>query len=109
MSEIWPKTLPLPQRKGYGTEYQEEVLRTQGEAGLRQHRLRFASPPEKITAHWLMTEDQFLVFEEWWSVHSGMDWFMLQDIGEVRFIQAISSIPVATSLWSVNGVLEVKS
>ena len=57
MSEIWPKTLPFPQMKGYGVEYQEEVLRTQGKAGLRHQRLRFAGPPEKITAQWLMTED----------------------------------------------------
>ena len=55
-----------------------------------------------------MTEEQFAVFEGWWSVHSGMDWFTLLG-SEMRFIQGISSTPVATTgLWSVNGVLETK-
>ena len=66
MTEVWPDRLPLPTIEGYGIQPDEAILRTEMEAGPARQRRRFTNVPSRITVRWVMSAEQFLLFEAWY-------------------------------------------
>jgi len=113
----WPTTLPLPTVDGYGVQPGDAILRTDMEAGLARQRRRFTSVPSIISVRWLMTRNQFAVFEAWYKKYAkeGAEFFDIELLGGVgitthnaRFTQQFNATLLNGRLWTVTSQLEIR-
>ena len=118
MTEVWPDRLPLPTIEGYGIQPGEAILRTEMEAGPARQRRRFTNVPSRITVRWVMSAEQFLLFEAWyrWAAAEGGAWFEIDLLGglgmvpqEARFTRQFEARPHRGLLWEVTSGLEVRA
>jgi hypothetical protein len=117
MTISWPPTLPLPTVDGYGVQPGDAILRTDMEAGLARQRRRFTSVPSIIAVRWLMTRNQFAVFEAWYKLYAkeGAAFFDIDLLGGVgitthnaRFTQQFDARLLNGRLWTVTSQLEIR-
>ena len=59
----WPNDLPAPLVDDYNEERQNQVLRTEMDAGPPQTRRRFTASIDKFSVSWVMTESQVSTLE----------------------------------------------
>lgn len=75
----FPAIIPAPLLEGYGLAPQNAILRTDMEAGAARQRRISTDMPTDITARWIMTQQQFAVFEAFWKykLYDGAGWFQM--------------------------------
>jgi len=115
---IWPsEKLPSPTIQGYGISPGEAILRTEMEAGPARQRRRFTQVPSRINVRWVMTQEQFAVFEAWYRFQAkeGAEWFLIELKGglgllaqEARFTRQFQARVYAGVLWEVSSELEIR-
>lgn len=117
MTITWPPTLPLPTVDGFGVQPGDAILRTDMEAGLARQRRRFTAVPSIISVRWLMTRNQFAVFEAWYKFYAkeGAAFFDIDLLGGVgitthnaRFTQQFDARLLNGRLWTVTSQLEIR-
>lgn len=113
----WPTTLPLPTIQGYGVQPGDAVLRTDMEAGLARQRRRFTSSPSTINVQFLMTRNQFAVFEAWYKFEAkeGAEFFDIDLLGGIgltthtaRFTRQFDAKLRNGTLWDISSELEIR-
>ena len=117
MTVYFPKKLPYPTVEGYTIKPDEAIIRTEMEAGPARQRRRYSQTPSKISAKWIMSPEQFSLFEAWYKYHSqeGAEWFYITLLGglglieqEARFTQQFEASLLNGLLWIVSSELEIR-
>lgn len=123
------KYLPAPQWSGWSEDRQDNVIRSQMDAGPAKTRRRFTAVPKYQTCRWVFNSEQLRIFEEWWEteIYSGaisFHWmspvsdklvqarfrkpYTFKPMGEPMVIKtAESGEKYIYGLWEVTGELEV--
>ncbi len=113
----FPSNLPYPKVDGYSIKPDEAIVRTDMEAGPARQRRRYTQTPSKITVNWMMTRDQFSLFEAWYKYHAkeGAEWFYITLLGglglieqEARFTQQFEASLYNGILWEITSELEIR-
>lgn len=113
----WPTNLPDPLTSGYSIQPQQAFIRTDMDQGPARQRRRFTTTPTVYSVKWIMSEQQFGIFESWFrdEVDDGAAWFTINLRGgtgiqavEARFMQPWTSTRVAP-MYEVDGQLEVRN
>ena len=113
----WPTTLPLPTIQGYGVQPGDAVLRTDMEAGLARQRRRFTNSPSAINVQFLMTRNQFAVFEAWYKFEAkeGAEFFDIDLLGGIgltthtaRFTRQFDAKLRNGIFWDISSELEIR-
>jgi hypothetical protein len=117
MPVFWPQTLPLPTVEGYAVQPGDAILRTEMEAGLARQRRRFTDVPSVIAVRWVMTRNQFAVFEAWFKLYAkeGAEFFDIDLLGGIgitthsaRFTRQFDARLFNGNLWEVTSQLEIR-
>lgn len=117
MTTTWPVTLPPPTVDGYAVKPGDAILRTDMEAGLARQRRRFTDVPSVIVVRWVMTRNQFAVFEAWYKLYAkeGAEFFDIDLLGGIgmtthnaRFTQQFDAKLVNGNLWEITSQLEIR-
>lgn len=113
----WPTNFPDPLTSGYSIQPQQAFIRTDMDQGPARQRRRFTTTPTVYSVKWIMSEQQFGIFESWFrdEVDDGAAWFTINLRGgtgiqavEARFMQPWTSTRVAP-MYEVDGQLEVRN
>ena len=114
----WPDRLPLPTIAGYGMTPADTILRTEMESGNTRTRRRFTRTIARVTAAWVMRDDQYMIFEAWFEHRAlgGAAWFSARLYGgmgthaqEARFVQPYQATPLIGDRWQITATLEVRN
>ena len=114
---IFPKRLPYPTVEGYSIRPEEAIIRTDMEAGPARQRRRYTQTPSKITIKWIMSPEQFCLFEAWYKYYAkeGAEWFIITLSGgiglteqEARFTQQFEASIISGRLWQITTELEIR-
>lgn len=117
MTVYFPKKLPYPTVEGYTIKPDEAIIRTEMEAGPARQRRRYSQTPSKISAKWIMSPEQFSVFEAWYRYRAkeGAEWFYITLLGglglteqEARFTQQFEASLLNGYLWQISSELEIR-
>lgn len=75
----WPSRLPLPQLNGHGYTPGKRLIETGMDSGASRFRRKFTSVHDKMSARFLMTNDQAAFFEGWfkYALNDGANWFVM--------------------------------
>ena len=81
----FPKRLPYPTVEGYSIRPDEAIIRTDMEAGPARQRRRYTQTPSKIAVKWIMSPEQFCLFEAWYKYYAkeGAEWFVITLLGGI--------------------------
>ncbi len=113
----FPKRLPYPTVDGYSIRPDEAIIRTDMEAGPARQRRRYTQTPSKIAVKWIMSPEQFCLFEAWYKYYAkeGAEWFVITLLGgiglteqEARFTQQFEASLAAGRLWQITTELEIR-
>ena len=113
----FPKRLPYPTVEGYSIRPDEAIIRTDMEAGPARQRRRYTQTPSKITVKWIMSPEQFCLFEAWYRYYAkeGAEWFVITLLGgiglteqEARFTEQFEASIIAGRLWQITTELEIR-
>lgn len=113
----FPKRLPYPTVESYSIRPDEAIIRTDMEAGPARQRRRYTQTPSKIAVKWIMSPEQFCLFEAWYKYYAkeGAEWFVITLLGgiglteqEARFTQQFESSITAGRLWQIITELEIR-
>jgi len=66
MKIVYPSTLPLPLKDGYGLKRKSGVKGTEMESGIRRFRQTTRNAPTDVSVTWSFTESEFAIFEGWY-------------------------------------------
>jgi len=114
----WPSNFPEPLLEGYGFKPDENVIRTDFEAGAARQRRRFTAIGKRVRAAFLFDSDALMdTFREFWrdDIEDGAAWFEmglplgagLTTLG-VRFVGVYEAHPLGGGLWRVSGEIETE-
>ena len=117
----WPDFMPAPQLGGYGLQPQKATERTPMSAGPARVRRRFTRVPTFIPQTWILTADQFGMFE-WWvenSIDGGAAWWIGQQKNGTGLVQVpcrfiekdggpYQAKALGGDLWEVTAMVEVE-
>lgn len=75
----WPSRLPLPQLSGHGYTPGKRLIETRMDSGTSRFRRKFSNVHDKLSARFLMTNDQAAFFEGWFKyvLNDGANWFVM--------------------------------
>lgn len=114
---VYPKSLPMPLREGYGFTPVSPIRRSQKVSGRSVQRRLYRSVPTVASVRWIFSDAQALAFEAWFEeqLGSGSRWFEcpLKVPGGIRPYKArfvdIYEGPnlVGLSSWSFSAELEL--
>nr|DAT36017.1 MAG TPA: hypothetical protein [Caudoviricetes sp.] len=113
----FPKRLPYPTVESYSIRPDEAIIRTDMEAGPARQRRRYTQTPSKIAVKWIMSPEQFCLFEAWYKYYAkeGAEWFVITLLGgiglteqEARFTQQFEASITAGRLWQITTELEIR-
>lgn len=113
----FPKRLPYPMVESYSIRPDEAIIRTDMEAGPARQRRRYTQTPSKIAVKWIMSPEQFCLFEAWYKYYAkeGAEWFVITLLGgiglteqEARFTQQFEANITAGRLWQITTELEIR-
>ena len=116
-SIYFPTYLPCPTVEGYSIRPDEAIVRTHMEAGPARQRRRFTQTPSKINVRWIMTPEQFSLFEAWYKFYAkeGAEWFHINLLGglglleqEARFTKQFEASLLNGYLWQITSELEIR-
>lgn len=114
---VWPTTLPLPLREGYGVNDQPPIVRTEMESGPAQVVRVATGYVSDFTVQLLIDSDQYKTLMSFWdySAGAGADWFTMPldsdgDIAwhRVRIKNGISRTPVRHNLYRASFEVETE-
>jgi hypothetical protein len=72
MTAIWPTELPeLPERDGWSETFPKNGVRTQNDVGQAKQRRRFTAGVRPHTITLILTQEQTVIFDTFWSVDCG--------------------------------------
>ena len=117
MTILFPKHLPYPLINGYSIKPDEAIIRTNMEAGPARQRRRYTQTPSKISVRWVMSKEQFSLFEAWYKYYAkeGAEWFFINLLGglgileqEARFTKQFEAKLLNGVLWEVSSELEIR-
>jgi hypothetical protein len=109
--------LPYPTVDGYSIQPDEAIIRTDMEAGPARQRRRYTQTPSKIAVKWIMSPEQFCLFEAWYKYYAkeGAEWFVITLLGgiglteqEARFTKQFEAGLIAGRLWQITSELEIR-
>lgn len=113
----WPSALPTFTVDSYGIDPQSQVARTDMDQGPARTRRRFTSAPTHYSVRWVMTKDEFAIFEAWYEyeVAAGAGSFTASlwngqgfKSVECTFTEPWKATPVGPINFAVTGTLEVR-
>ena len=113
----FPKRLPYPTVESYSIRPDEAIIRTDMEAGPARQRRRYTQTPSKIAVKWIMSPEQFCLFEAWFKYYAkeGAEWFVITLLGgiglteqEARFTQQFEASLASGRLWQITTELEIR-
>lgn len=113
----YPSTLPKPNIQGYSLTPQQNVIRTDMEAGAARQRRRFTRETTTATVTWLFTIQEMSVFEYWWEnlAQHGAAWFTMSIISgkgvqtvNCRFTEPWKAT-ARPGLFDVSATLEIEN
>ncbi|MBF8805374.1 hypothetical protein [Pseudomonas asiatica] len=114
---VYPKSLPLPLREGYGFTPVSPIRRSNKVSGRSVQRRLYKSVPTVAAVRWIFSDSQALAFEAWFEdqLISGSQWFECPlkvpgGIGtyKARFIDIYEGPTlVGKSNWSFSASLEL--
>ncbi len=114
---VYPKSLPLPLREGYGFQPVSPIRRSNKVSGRSVQRRLYKSVPTVAAVRWIFSESQALAFEAWFEdqLVSGSQWFECPlkvpgGIGnyKARFVDIYEGPTlVGKSNWSFSASLEL--
>ena len=113
----WPSALPTFTVDSYGIDPQSQVARTDMDQGPARTRRRFTSAPTHYSVRWVMTKDEFAIFEAWYEyeVAAGAGSFAASlwngqgfKSVECTFTEPWKATPVGPINFAVTGTLEVR-
>ena len=113
----FPKRLPYPTVESYSIRPDEAIIRTDMEAGPARQRRRYTQTPSKIAVKWIMSPEQFCLFEAWYKYYAkeGAEWFVITLLGgiglteqEARFTQQFEASLASGRLWQITTELEIR-
>jgi len=110
----YPKTLPLPQKDGYGINQKGGIIKTQMTSGLARHRMISANPPTEIPVKWRFTRADFGIFEAWYlyEAKTSVAWFdieLLSGLGLVLHKARFTDDGYKSTLNSQSNMFEVSA
>ena len=115
----YPAALPAPAAEGYGIEPIDPVIRTDMDAGPIRARRRYTNAPSRVSVTWVLTRQQFAVFEAWHkhTLQDGAASFSCpMDNGQgvttwsgVRFAEMWKAQRLSPNSWRVQATLEAES
>ena len=117
MTITFPKRLPYPTVEGYSIRPDEAIVRTEMEAGHARQRRRYTQTPSKIAVKWILSPEQFSVFESWYKYYAkeGAEWFTINLLGgiglteqEARFTEQFEASLLNGYLWQITSQLEIR-
>ena len=117
MTIKFPERLPYPTVESYSIRPDEAIIRTDMESGPARQRRRYTQTPSKITVRWVMSPEQFCLFEAWYKYYGkeGAEWFSINLLGgiglteqDVRFTQQFEASLIAGRLWQITSELEIR-
>lgn len=117
MSVYFPKILPYPTVDSYSIRPDEAIIRTEMEAGPARQRRRYTQTPSRISVRWIMSPEQFCLFEAWYKYYAkeGAEWFVITLLGgiglteqDARFTQQFEASLIAGRLWQITSELEIR-
>ena len=109
--------LPLPEGRSYGLERGQRFIRTDMEAGNIRQRTRFSTIPDDLQVTWVMSREQFELFEGWFKhkINNGADWFRMKvsdgsgvNLQDCRFKTSYKAKEVGPNFFSVTASLETR-
>jgi hypothetical protein len=62
----FPSDLPVPDREGYGDQFEESRVSTEMEVGTKRWRMKTRTVPRIFNVQWTLSQDEFHVFDNWW-------------------------------------------
>ncbi|MNE64289.1 hypothetical protein LG197_26780 [Pseudomonas asiatica] len=114
---VYPKSLPLPLREGYGFTPVSPIRRSNKVSGRSVQRRLYKSVPTVAAVRWIFSDSQALAFEAWFEdqLISGSQWFECPlkvpgGIGtyKARFVDIYEGPTlVGKSNWSFSASLEL--
>ena len=114
---VYPKSLPLPLREGYGFTPVSPIRRSNKVSGRSVQRRLYKSVPTVAAVRWIFSDAQALAFEAWFEdqLVSGSQWFECPlkvpgGIGtyKARFTDIYEGpVLVGVSRWSFSASLEL--
>ena len=112
----WPTSQPRPTVQGHSLQPGDNIIRTEMDSGIARQRRRFTDVPDKLSVRWVMSNDQYTLFESWyrWHTQSGTAWFSVPIQGtklrQARFIGRWLARPLSRGMrWEITSTLEVRS
>lgn len=117
MTIKFPERLPYPTVESYSIRPDEAIIRTDMESGPARQRRRYTQTPSKITVRWIMSPEQFCLFEAWYKYYGkeGAEWFSINLLGgiglteqDARFTQQFEASLIAGRLWQITSELEIR-
>lgn len=117
MTIKFPEILPYPTVESYSIRPDEAIIRTDMESGPARQRRRYTQTPSKITVRWIMSPEQFCLFEAWYKYYGkeGAEWFSINLLGgiglteqDARFTQQFEASLIAGRLWQITSELEIR-
>ena len=87
---LWPAVLPAPSPDGYSLTPVSVFSRTDMDNGTARQRRRFTRTPSYIAVSWMLTQEQFAVFEGFleYEIGLGTNWF------QTRLLNGLGMTPV---------------
>ncbi|AGN80631.1 hypothetical protein [Pseudomonas putida] len=114
---VYPQSLPMPLREGYGFQPVSPLRRSNKVSGRSVQRRLYKSVPTVAAVRWIFSESQALAFEAWFEdqLVSGSQWFECPlkvpgGIGtyKARFVDIYEGpTQVGISNWSFSASLEL--
>ncbi|MCM8530661.1 MAG: hypothetical protein NE330_05820 [Lentisphaeraceae bacterium] len=118
MLEVYPHDhLPLPEQKSYSLDKAKVVARTEMEGGNVRQRKRYSTAPDDLGYSWVMSRDEFKIFESWHEhkINSGSDWFQMkvsdglgENLRDCRFKSSYKAKAYGPNHFSINAQVECR-
>ncbi|WP_256825507.1 hypothetical protein [Pseudomonas juntendi] len=114
---VYPKSLPMPLREGYGFTPVSPIRRSNKVSGRSVQRRLYKSVPTVAAVRWIFSDAQALAFEAWFDEQlvSGSQWFECPlkvpggiGVYKARFVDIYEGPTlVGQSSWSFSASLEL--
>ena len=113
----YPAQLPFPQEQGFGFDRGKTFSRTEMESGSKRQRKRFTSVPDMVNQSWLMSNDEFKLFEAWYDEYADSTWVKmpissgegLELAVECRFTSPYKAKKINHQRWQIAATLECRN
>lgn len=113
---VFPTNIPKVFMGEYSYKPDDNVVRTEMEAGLARQRRRSLFRTVKFNVKWIFSRAELAIFEKFYSeeIYDGVAWFTIKLVNgtgesdyKARFVGGVDTKTAANEhIWEVTGVLE---